>query len=212
MGLVNPTIPEAGTGSVPAQAQIDCLDDFVTEINGGLDHDNLKTNSIGPEKWPDSKWKVYTATLEAKLVGGPVIPSLPDYLYGTQVLLSNPLPTGPLTPSLRQVGVEFTYTKGEQFGGGNDAANELILYYGNPFQFFYTKVAGSTGVVTNETAFFNPGESVAAAGSATSTGPNGIINSSRGFISAYATGANGPLSGVFTIHDITIRYRDLEFS
>lgn len=213
MGLVNPPIPKLGkTGPGPAQDLIDSLDQIIDEINGNLDNANLAPKSINADKSPIPKWSRYTVTPEARLVGGAPIPGLEDYLYGLQQITLQPLPAAPADPSLREVEIEMIYSKSSKFSGGNDSDNHLTFAVGELVGGYVglSWVPGSAGVVSRRRVVFNPQMTAVSPGTIDTTGRS-FVAPTRGSLSAQASGVNGPFSGVYTIHEITIRYRDWEF-
>ena len=218
MALIDPPIPDLGvTGSQPATDIVDALEEIRDEINGGLDNANLAAGSIRADKWPnystEKAREIRRATPGIMLVGGPPLPELPDFTYGNQLITGgNLLPAMPAAPSFRLLQIELRYTKGEKFGGGNDADNELLLTFSARDEVgfvasLYSYIPGTRGVVTEQTEYVTDMATAAFSGDMSVVGGELIfVNSAQrnptGQIFAQATGANGPFSGAFTIHEI----------
>ena len=222
MATIDPPIPDLGTvGAQPATDIVDALEEIRDEINGGLDNDNLAAKGIRSDKWPDfstERVKEFRVNPEIKLVGGPAL-DLPEFAFGEQLILSGSALTAPGSTDLILTQIQFTYTKSNQFSGGNDPDNELYLSIdsnenasstfpppgGFPDRMYARiRVPGSAGVVSRQTVFASDldGGDVSTAGAWFAGNSRYLIPTIR----ARATGANGPFSGAFTIHEIVFRY------
>ena len=214
MAIINPTIPKPGTGSQPATDLVSALNTIITEVNGGLDSDNIRDKSLTAS--PSEVWKEVKIPLSTKIVAGPFTSGYPpEYLFGPQQVGSASVPA-PASGVLREVGITLKYSKSERLSGGNATDNGLLFNAwtsGDEFV-FGASIPGTDGIRTQHTAGLVP---------VTPTEVSGYpVNMSAGTASqqmimpavgnVFRVVATGPFTGTFfTIHEILIRYRDWGF-
>jgi len=232
VALIDPPIPKLGvTGAQPATDIVDALEDIRDEINGGLDNTNLAPRCVTRDSWLEGAyggegvWRTSSLDLNAILVGGSPDPLFPSFLYGQQTFDPGlTLRTSAEYPGinvLRQWTASITYSKAGAVASPtvNDPTNELEVIgqqaTGGGFftdtQFSAT-IPGSDGIRTRYTQYLAGYDTWGAGGSVMASEPwggAGFVGSSF-YWKIRATGAS-LANGFFTIHNLTFRYRDMEF-
>ena len=233
MALIDPPIPKLGvTGAQPATDIVDALEDIRDEINGGLDNTNLAPRCVTRDSWLEGAyggegvWRTSSLDLNAILVGGSPDPLFPSFLYGQQTfdpgLTLRAAPDYPGLNVLRQWVASITYSKVGAVASPtvNDPTNELeVIGQQSAFMglatetYFSATIPGSDGIRTRYTQHLAGYDTWATSGSTMASVPwdaAGAVGGTPFYWKIRATGAS-LANGFFTIHNLTFRYRDMEF-
>lgn len=210
MGIITPPIPKLGQqGIEPAEDLVESLEQLIDEINGQIEATNLKDRSL--DSIPVPRWKETKLQPEIKLCGGDYIPGLPpEYKFGVQNIGAGP--PAPADGVLREVMMSLKWSKSAQFSGGNATDNQMVVSMPR----IGILVPGSDGLRTQHVAPVVAADRVLVPPiffTNATVGLHGqqmVVDPGANVI-ALATGPNGPFSGVFTLHEVTFRYRDWEF-